>query len=646
MSKKFLFILFLGLLIRIFFIGNTGFLADIAFWKSWSLAAADHGIVWAASNTNSNYPPAFFYVLWLMGKVYALIADPHNFNDFWRQNNFAFLLVSKSVAIISDLIIAYLIYWFFSKKETLNKLGAFLNNRAIEQSSNSLPILLSSIFFLNPVVILDSAIWGQVEPFGILFTIISIILLFYHRPLLATAIFATGTLMKLQNIIFIPIYFIFIWRYFDFSTMIKSLAAGTVTFFALNLPFIWQHQMNQVLYLLTVNSDYFPWLSLNAHNLWWIVAGGHGMQVIDKITVLGILNAKTVGLIIFSIIYFLFSILVFLKPSPRNFLLSLTMVIFAFFLFTTQSHERYSYPVVVLLLLFYPFIESAKNTLGGVAGRSGDAGHDSPEVNYSAKRLANSFTVRGVLSGHLGGVPFARSINYFWFLYLLLTLAIFFNMHFGLIINYPQNGFPILTQLTTTPGTILNSYLLILLFFLLLPYVFSQISFIFLFSSFLFLVSGLTLFNLPYLAGKPISLTSFKPIIVKQDYGTLQVNRAVNSFLGLKSWNRLSNNYFFYRKGFGTHANSNLVFDIDRKFKTLTTDFGVDTEAATPASVMFRVNGDGKILFESKKMGRFDFPGHTQVNIRGVKYLGLEVTDAGDGINSDHADWLNPLLYK
>ncbi len=650
MSKKFLFILFIGLVIRIFFIGNTGFLADVAFWKSWSLAASDHGVVWASLNTNSNYPPAFMYVLWLMGKIYAFATGPFNFNDFWRQNNFAFLLVSKSVAIISDVIIACLIYWLFKQKETLRRLGAengdeirFGNRKTFDVKRYglrnpltliSLPLILSSIFFLNPVVILDSAIWGQVESFGILFTLLSIILLFYRRPVLATAIFTVGALMKLQNIIYIPIIFLFIWRYFDFSTMVKSLASSAAAFVFLNLPFIWEHQMNQVFYLLTVNSDYFPWLSLNAHNLWWIVAAGHGMQVIDKITFLGILNAKSVGLLLFSSFYLLFSILVFLKPSPRNFLLSLTMVIFAFFLFTTQSHERYSYPVVVLLLLFYPFQQITISKFGKKLNVDGLRN----PFRQAFNNLRDRITIRASLP--------TDAPTYFWLLYALLSLTIFFNIHTGLVVNYPQNGFQILTALTTTKLTILNSYVLILLFFLLLLYVFSQISYLYFVLCSLFFVLCVTILNLPYILNQPISLTSFKPIMIKQGYGELQFNRSVNSSPGWKSWSRLSNNYFYYRRGFGTHANSNLVFDIGKKFTSFSADFGVDTEAATPASVIFKIHGDGKQLFESKKMGRFDYPQHTKIDISGIKFLGLEVTDAGDGINSDHADWLNPVLYR
>src|SRR3989337_192092 len=113
--RPFLFIIFIGILIRFLLIGNPGFVADIAFWKSWSLAAIDHGIVWTAYNTNINYPPGFIYVLWLMGKLYSLIADTHDYFSFWRVNNFSFLLTSKSIAIVADLAISVLLYSFLQQ---------------------------------------------------------------------------------------------------------------------------------------------------------------------------------------------------------------------------------------------------------------------------------------------------------------------------------------------------------------------------------------------------------------------------------------------------------------------------------------------------------------------------------------------------
>ncbi len=711
MFNKFLFILFIGLVIRIFFIGNTGFIADISFWKSWSLAAFDHGIVWTAHNTNINYPPGFIYILWLMGKLYSFIGDPHNYNDFWRENNFGFLFVSKSIAIVSDVIIACLIYWFASQKEKLKQLGAEISSKVKSQKSklspqqrdpaeagqfksqnlnslakqneifedrirnlvptskyyyeennknnqpktthngfsifcelenfickqsDNLPLLLSSLFFLNPVVIIDSALWGQVESFGILFTIVAIILVFYKKTSLATFFFTIGTLMKLQNIIFIPLYFLFIFRYYDLKTVIKSLTVAAFTFFLICLPFILARNMDKVLYLLTVNSDYFPWLSLNATNLWWIVAGAKGMAITDRITVLGIMNAKTLGLMFFSSFYLLFVILLYKRPTPRNFFLSLTLGIFSFFLFTTQSHERYSYPVIVLLLFFYPFI-----------GKNTSRQNQNPKSQIpSSKQIQNQkLQILNILNLNHWKL-FGNYNIYFWSLYALLSLFVFLNIHTGLILNYPQNGFRTLSVFATPSFTIFNSYLLIILFILLLPFIFSQISKWWLGLCCGLGILGLFFLNFSYVVKGNVSLTSFKPVITRQDYGILQINKAVNSSEGWKKWNRLSGNYFYYRKGFGTHANSNLVFDINRKFSKFTTDYSVDTEAETGASIVFQIYGDGKELFTSEKMGRFDFPKHIEIPVSDIKYLGLVVNDNGDGINDDHADWLNPVLYR
>lgn len=612
-------LLIIGFLIRLFLIGNTGFLADISFWKSWSLAAIDNGLVWTTFNTNINYPPGFIYVLWVMGKLYSLLGDPHDYYTFWRENNFAFLFVSKSVAIFSDVVITCLIYWFFSQKEKLRQLG--IKNpdyqRTLFNVQFSLPVILSAVFFLNPVVILDSALWGQVESFGIMFTLAALILIFYQKPLLATALFTVGTLMKLQNIIYIPIYFIFLWRYFDLKTAIKSFSVSALVFFLVNLPFVLSNNMDKVLALLTVNSDYFPWMSLNAHNLWWIVSQAKGLHITDKITVLGLLNAKTLGLLIFASFYFLSCLVVYKKTSARNLMLSLTLGIFAFFLFTTQSHERYSYPVVVFLIFLFPFLNLK-----------------SLDLPTRSIRLYQYLKV------------FIASRAFFWAIYAFLTVLIFFNIHYSLVYNYPQNGIGFLTKISTAELTILSAVLHIFLYFVLFIYLRREIHPLALLAPFVFILSGIIYLQAPYIFQSKVKLTFFKPVIIKQDFSIPQLNKSVNSYSGWKSWNRLSNNYFFYRSGIGSHANSNLVYDVNRKFSSFSTDFAVDTEADVQASVVFKIFGDDKELFTSGKMGKFDYPKHARVSIKGVKRLSLAIEDGGDGINNDHADWLNPVLYR
>ena len=568
------------------FVGNPGFEADISFWKSWSLAAADHGIVWMAHNTNINYPPAFSYVLYLMGIVYRIFADPHNFNQYWYNHNYLFLIIAKLPAILSDLAIGALIYIFFSRKKF-----PFLSDHFPP------PLFLASLYLFNPVSILDGAIWGQVDSFGVLFTIVAVILLLNKKPGLASFIFIIGALTKLQNIIYIPVFYLFILRFYNFETLKKSIFWSFIAFLVGTFPFVLAKDLDTVLYLLTSNADWFPLMSLNAHNLWWIVAGGRGMDVSDKLLAMGIINAKTMGLILFSGVYLFVMFLVWIKPKPGNFILGLCLSVFGFFLFTTQSHERYSFPIVAFLPFLIPFLSHKKQ----------------------------KFTL---------------------FLYFFLSLAILYNINTGFALNYPTNALPVLSLFISIPATILSSILHIILFGTLFILAASEVSLFLPFIAAFFVMVAVSGKNFSYFVKKQIPLTSLWPTAAYQGYGSMQYNMSVNSYDKWKNWNFLSTQYYFYKKGIGTHANSTIIYDLNKNFSKFSTDYGIDTEAGAAASVYFKVYGDDKLLFTSPKVTKFDLPRHMEINIKGVKKLQLDVTDAGDGIKDDHADWLGPILYK
>jgi alpha-galactosidase len=120
---------------------------------------------------------------------------------------------------------------------------------------------------------------------------------------------------------------------------------------------------------------------------------------------------------------------------------------------------------------------------------------------------------------------------------------------------------------------------------------------------------------------------------------------SVQGIFDLNDWNRLSVKSAFYKQGFGTHANSQHIFYINRLFNRFTTDYGIDTGAESAGSAIFEIWGDGKLIWSSAKIIRDELPRHIEVDITGVKYLGLITTDAGDGNSGDHTDWLRPTLW-
>jgi Gpi18-like mannosyltransferase len=308
MKRRIIISLFLtALALRIFLIPNRGFEADVAFWKSWGLSALDNGVVLGIGVTNNNYPTPFSYMMGLWAFLYRLFADPHLFDVYWNSGNVLFLLISKLPSILADLGIAGLILW----------VGKHAKRIGFPPLPSTFYLLLSVFYLYNPVSLIDGAWWGQVDSLGVFVFLGAVLLAVSDKPVLAGAVFMVSMMTKLQNMIYGPLFFLFLWQLGSFRGLIKGLVGAVSAFFFLNFEFLLQKNMSAVMESLTSNYDYFPLMSLNAFNLWWIVAGGAGMQMSDKFLTVGIINAKTTGLLLFSSGYLL-AVITMLKETVKE----------------------------------------------------------------------------------------------------------------------------------------------------------------------------------------------------------------------------------------------------------------------------------------------------------------------------------------
>ena len=127
-----------------------------------------------------------------------------------------------------------------------------------------------------------------------------------------------------------------------------------------------------------------------------------------------------------------------------------------------------------------------------------------------------------------------------------------------------------------------------------------------------------------------------------QGWGMLEAGKSV-------AGNQLSIGGKAFAHGLGTHATSEIVYELDGGYTNFAAWVGVDDflknhPEAPKASVVFQVFGDGTKLFDSGVMRINDPAKHVSVDVAGVQELKLVVTDAGDGISCDHADWAEPVL--
>ncbi|HWI59043.1 MAG TPA: NPCBM/NEW2 domain-containing protein, partial [Bacillota bacterium] len=94
-----------------------------------------------------------------------------------------------------------------------------------------------------------------------------------------------------------------------------------------------------------------------------------------------------------------------------------------------------------------------------------------------------------------------------------------------------------------------------------------------------------------------------------------------------------------FEHGVGTHANSTLRLELGGKAERFTATVGVDDEVGDKGSVVFKVLGDGKTLWESGILRGGNPAKAVSVDLKGIKRLVLNVTDGGDTMDYDHADW-------
>lgn len=98
---------------------------------------------------------------------------------------------------------------------------------------------------------------------------------------------------------------------------------------------------------------------------------------------------------------------------------------------------------------------------------------------------------------------------------------------------------------------------------------------------------------------------------------------------------------FIYHNGVGVHARSRLTFRLDGKFQAFKADVGIDGRLEMEGSVVFRVIGDGKVLYQSPVVrGRISGGGlPIDVSVKDVEELTLSVDPTDDLDQADLANW-------
>ncbi|HXT13284.1 MAG TPA: NPCBM/NEW2 domain-containing protein [Candidatus Angelobacter sp.] len=100
-----------------------------------------------------------------------------------------------------------------------------------------------------------------------------------------------------------------------------------------------------------------------------------------------------------------------------------------------------------------------------------------------------------------------------------------------------------------------------------------------------------------------------------------------------------------FTNGLGTRASSQLLLDLRGKAQKFSAKVGIDDEISKGSgSVIFKVVGDKKTLWQSPVMHAGDAPREINVSLKGVKQLTLIANDNNDGNEGDDADWVDAKI--
>ncbi|MER5772423.1 NPCBM/NEW2 domain-containing protein [Streptomyces sp. NPDC001985] len=94
-----------------------------------------------------------------------------------------------------------------------------------------------------------------------------------------------------------------------------------------------------------------------------------------------------------------------------------------------------------------------------------------------------------------------------------------------------------------------------------------------------------------------------------------------------------------FAKGLGVHASSTVEYYTGARCSRVTAQVGVDDEKGARGTVAFEVWADAKKVASTGVLTNAMTAQPISADVGGAKVVRLVVTDGGDGIDSDHADW-------
>jgi Gpi18-like mannosyltransferase len=319
--------IFLGIALGIRLILSTlvyGYPSDMGCFSGWSEHLLRVGFSrFYSGEIFADYPPGYMYVLAGIGALRRALNLPFDSSIY--------LALLKMPALLADILLAFLLY----------QVGKRASGRWVS-------FLVALAFALNPAVILNSALWGQIDSFFLLPLAGGVFLLSARRVEWSVVCWVLAFLIKPQALIFAPLWLFALVEQKSFWLFLKSTLLGIGTFVLGSVPFV---NIRTIIGIYRGTMGSYPYATLNAFNLFAFL-GGNWVSDTRK---LFLFSYRGWGYLSLLLIVFLAAFFFFRMKTQEKFYLVASFLSFSVFLFSHRMHERYLFPALFFFLLWYLF---------------------------------------------------------------------------------------------------------------------------------------------------------------------------------------------------------------------------------------------------------------------------------------------------
>lgn len=314
---------------------------DEGFWKHWMQRIHEHGVLNIFRTSDTDYV-GYHWVLWILSIIYDWIGGPYT------QTTPSLHILVKVPSIIFDLVLIALVYRV--AMFTIEGEGAGdATGRTLRGGG---AIAAAAVCAFHPAILYDSAVWAQTDAAISAAMLGSLVLAFRGQPRWAGFVFAMGFGVKPHPIIIAPLLALVLWRYGRLKAMVQAGLTAVLTTALILAPWLIHGDGRRIgeVYK-TLFTKERARLSELAWNIWWIPdqlgdprPGSAAFGLSDAITYERLALALSAGATLLAIAF-----------AVRNSdfistLIAAAFQAFAFYELPVGSHERYLYPLLILLL--------------------------------------------------------------------------------------------------------------------------------------------------------------------------------------------------------------------------------------------------------------------------------------------------------